>query len=255
MSYAAPEAMYAAVLALSLVTAEFLLPGLAPGWRATRLRLAASGIYVAALAPVLTWHLLPWLAGLVAVLTLGACLKGRDRLGSRLGGTALQVVALVLFILLTARMGPGFPNPDLGPLGPLSRVVVWVTVYLFVLPGGATVVRWVLDESNVDWAGISFPPLAEAVREAAAAGGLPEREASRGKMIGKLERLLVLTLVTQGQFAAIGIVLAAKSVARYPQAAQSEAFADYYLTGTLASMAVAIGSGLLLTGLESILLT
>ena len=63
----------------------------------------------------------------------------------------------------------------------------------------------------------------------------------------------VIADVTQGQYTAMAIVLAAKSVVCYPQASRSEAFAGYYLTSTLASMTVAIAAGLLLNGLERVL--
>ena len=58
-----------------------------------------------------------------------------------------------------------------------------------------------------------------------------------GRMIGKLERLLISALVLCNQLGAIGFVLTAKSIARYKQL-EDKAFAEKYLVGTLASTAI-----------------
>lgn len=55
--------------------------------------------------------------------------------------------------------------------------------------------------------------------------------------------MLVLTLVLFGQWAAIGLIVAAKSIVRFRDGSTS--FAEYYLLGTLTSMLVAIGAGVL----------
>lgn len=76
-------------------------------------------------------------------------------------------------------------------------------------------------------------------------GPVPARPA--GRYIGVLERMLILTFVLLGQWAAIGFALTAKSVARFPQFKDGQDhFAEYFLAGTLASVSVAIGTGLLL---------
>jgi hypothetical protein len=67
-----------------------------------------------------------------------------------------------------------------------------------------------------------------------------------GAWIGSLERLLILLLMSVGQYAAIGLVLTAKSVARYNKIAENKQFAEYYLLGTLLSALFAVGSYLLL---------
>jgi hypothetical protein len=65
-----------------------------------------------------------------------------------------------------------------------------------------------------------------------------------GATIGILERLLVATFMVTGSQAAIGFVIAAKTLARFRQLDNRD-FAEYYLLGTLASVAVAVASGLL----------
>jgi hypothetical protein len=56
--------------------------------------------------------------------------------------------------------------------------------------------------------------------------------------------LLIVAFVLTGAEAAIGFVVAAKTLARFRQLADRQ-FAEYYLLGTLASVSVALGSGLL----------
>jgi hypothetical protein len=60
-----------------------------------------------------------------------------------------------------------------------------------------------------------------------------------GYLIGILERVIATTLVLQNQFAAIGFILAAKSIARYKQL-EHPPFVEKYLVGTLASLTIAI---------------
>jgi hypothetical protein len=65
-----------------------------------------------------------------------------------------------------------------------------------------------------------------------------------GATIGVLERLLIVTFVLTGSTAAVGFVVGAKTLARFRQLDDRD-FAEYYLLGTLASVAIALGSGLL----------
>jgi hypothetical protein len=65
-----------------------------------------------------------------------------------------------------------------------------------------------------------------------------------GATIGVLERVIVCSLVLVGEYAAIGLVVAAKTIARFKQL-EDRQFAEYYLLGTLASVSVAILTGML----------
>jgi len=69
-------------------------------------------------------------------------------------------------------------------------------------------------------------------------------ETKAGNMIGKLERILIVTLLLQHQYEAIGFVLTAKSIARFRQLDDKE-FAEKYLVGTLTSVLLALGASLL----------
>ena len=115
-----------------------------------------------------------------------------------------------------------------------GRCLVYAAAYWYAVVGGIGVVRLVLAEV----------PVRER-REAALGIEVPEGELARGRLIGILERALVLTLVLLGQFGALGFVVAAKALARF-RGLDDRDFAEYFLIGTLASLlhAVVVGVGL-----------
>jgi hypothetical protein len=65
-----------------------------------------------------------------------------------------------------------------------------------------------------------------------------------GATIGVIERLLIATLVLAGGVAAVGLVIAAKTIARFRQL-EDRVFAEYYLLGTLASVSLAVITSLI----------
>lgn len=60
-------------------------------------------------------------------------------------------------------------------------------------------------------------------------------EIKAGRIIGTLERMIMLFFINIGQYSSIGLVLTAKSIARYDKISKSQSFAEYYLLGTLLS--------------------
>lgn len=71
-------------------------------------------------------------------------------------------------------------------------------------------------------------------------GEVKKRTISAGMLIGTLERMLMLIFLIIGQYPSIGLVLTAKSIARYDRITKERDFAEYYLLGTLMSTVVAI---------------
>jgi hypothetical protein len=65
---------------------------------------------------------------------------------------------------------------------------------------------------------------------------------ARGRAIGALERAVALTLVLLGAYGALGLIVAAKSLARF-KALEDREFAEYFLVGTLSSLLVALLGG------------
>ncbi len=83
------------------------------------------------------------------------------------------------------------------------------------------------------------PPPTPAAASAASSAAPRAQTARVGATIGVLERILVVVFVLTGTEAAIGFVVAAKTLARF-RLLDDRDFAEYYLLGTLASVAVAI---------------
>lgn len=61
-----------------------------------------------------------------------------------------------------------------------------------------------------------------------------------GRFIGTLERIIMVIFIALEQYSAVGLVLTAKSIARYERITKEQDFAEYYLLGTLLSTIVAI---------------
>lgn len=63
---------------------------------------------------------------------------------------------------------------------------------------------------------------------------------STGAIIGFLERLLIVIFISLNQYSAVGLILTAKSIARYERISKDQEFAEYYLIGTLTSVLLSI---------------
>jgi len=111
-----------------------------------------------------------------------------------------------------------------------GRAALYATAYLYVCGRGITLVRAVLE----------LPDLRMRRDNDRSTGAV---EVARGRAIGVLERAMALTLVLLGQYGALGLVVAAKSLARFKNLEDRE-FAEYFLVGTLASLMLALLGGL-----------
>lgn len=67
-----------------------------------------------------------------------------------------------------------------------------------------------------------------------------------GRMIGYLERTIILFFLIHRQFGAIAFVLTAKSVARFKEIENNKNMAEYYLIGTLLSVVMVLVSAFIL---------
>jgi hypothetical protein len=67
-----------------------------------------------------------------------------------------------------------------------------------------------------------------------------------GRYLGILERSLILAAVLMGKFEFIGFIVAATSIARYPEIKRGSDLGKYFLIGTLISISIAFFGGLLL---------
>lgn len=71
--------------------------------------------------------------------------------------------------------------------------------------------------------------------------GLPD-SLGRGEAIGVLERWITLLMVVRGDYAALGFLMAAKTLARHKRF-DEPGFAEYFLVGTLGSVLMAMVLG------------
>ncbi len=70
--------------------------------------------------------------------------------------------------------------------------------------------------------------------------------ANAGKWIGIIERVIVLIFVLKNDYAAIGLLLAAKGIIRFNEKDRPEIKTEYLVIGTLLSISVAIITGIVL---------
>jgi len=108
-------------------------------------------------------------------------------------------------------------------------------IYVGVVFGGGYLIRFLIRS------------LAESLKSHS-----PDRSSEQlqnaGLYIGWLERFLVVTALLLQSPAMVGLILTAKSIARYPKF-KSEGFAEYFLIGTLLSISMALLGGALLAKL------
>ena len=69
-----------------------------------------------------------------------------------------------------------------------------------------------------------------------------------GRLIGQLERFLILTAIFSDKYLLIPMLLTAKSIFRFPTITQNvdKDFAEYYLISTLLSFILAIMTGIVI---------
>jgi len=144
-------------------------------------------------------------------------------------------VALAAWLL-----SPAVPFHELVALLQGSRIIgnkflAVPVIYVGVVFGGGYLIRFLTRS------------MAEGVKSHS-----PEKAAEQlqnaGLYIGWLERFLVLTALLLQSPATVGLILTAKSIARYPEF-KSERFAEYFLIGTLLSISIAFVGGAILAKL------
>lgn len=213
---------------------------------------------------------------------------GRPRL-SFWPAVILTVFSLIAVALLPARAEAGVFGAGWRPSALVGQVsfdltILALGVFAVMLETGNVVVRAaLLGEQTPERPGASAPadprdaqasPEAagsevvgpEAVGQGAAAGATPagaDRDEPvdvpvvtepvapfrGGRLIGPLERVLVLVLTLAGAYALLAAMLAAKGIVRFPEISRDGAGgtrAEYFLVGSLVSWVVALGGAFLL---------
>ena len=77
-------------------------------------------------------------------------------------------------------------------------------------------------------------------------GPSDNKDIELGRIIGILERIMLLTAIFSEKYSLIPMLLTAKSIVRFPEVAKGKHFAEYYLIGTLTSFILALMTGIII---------
>jgi hypothetical protein len=139
-----------------------------------------------------------------------------------------------------------FPLPASEAL--IAAYTVAAALLIFVVRGGTLIVRGILDRAGT----MPPPELAQTINLAADSAldlkrALPVDtvELNHGRLIGNIERLILVLLVAKGQYTALAFFFAAKGLIRSKDV-ERRAWADYLILGSLTSFLVAVIAGLLI---------
>ena len=162
-------------------------------------------------------------------------LGGRsETLGAFFLDQGLHVATLLLvwaFVLGPWRVG-GLRDEAAGWLAVYVRSLAVLAAFAFNGSGATAIVRKTLER---------YPAVVPKPSDGS-------DEYAMGRVIGCLERFVILILLMFNQWGAVGFVIAAKSIARFPELRDrtQKDFTEYYLIGTLTSILVAIATGVAL---------
>lgn len=243
-------------------------------------------VVILALALLAGLHAWPDLLALVLAAAAGAAwaeLSRRTQMTGRgalapLAAFAAIVVGLLAFSGAASPAGGALATwlawadlPGHGPL-PAARVLLLTGLVLFNVATANIIVRLVLltigalrpsDVTNANAAAAAAASLSG--QTAPLTSGQPSDRLKGGRLLGPMERLVILGLGVAGQFGAAGLVIAAKGLLRFPEiqaaarngngspaAAANGSYAggpagidditEYFLVGSFVSWLIALGS-------------
>jgi hypothetical protein len=130
----------------------------------------------------------------------------------------------------------------------LAAYTFAAAILTFVVRGGTLIVRGVLDRAGtmpppeLTQPASLFPPLPTDLQRALPVDTV---ELNHGRLIGNIERLILVLFVANGQYTALAFFFAAKGLIRSKDV-ERRAWADYLILGSLTSFLVAVVAGLLI---------
>lgn len=160
---------------------------------------------------------------------------------------ALGVLVAATTALMPARAEPGWlgalwqmPSPA-GEVG-LEVALLGLGAVLFVTESANLVVRGALDREGT-WRPVELGGAFRGSRLRQ-----PQQSSTGfqgGRLIGPLERILVIVLTLAGAYSLLAAMLAAKGIVRFPEISkdgETGARAEYFLVGSLVSWVMALGA-------------
>jgi hypothetical protein len=122
---------------------------------------------------------------------------------------------------------------------PLKTIAI-VTAFVFCTKPANIVIKNILTAFS-----IAIPTEEHPTVVRPEAPGTEKSLPNAGKLIGIMERVLTLALILVGQYGAVGLIIAAKSILRFKDTQMNE----YILVGTLLSFGLAVLPGILISQL------
>lgn len=213
----------------------------------------------------------------VAAVVLQASRVRVQRVWSAEWEIGMTVFVIAVSAALVARMNPTGPALTLIRIGAeseaIASVLILIAAVVFVARGGNIVVRGFLEKAGslptyrdesapgeLQWSGsIRAAALEKAVWQIDVRQGKRRKdppseeerrnidieEIGRGRLIGTLERILLLLLALGGHYTAVAFLITAKGLVRAKEFERRD-YAEYFLIGTLASTALALVLGTLI---------
>lgn len=125
----------------------------------------------------------------------------------------------------------------------LAAILFGLGILGLLTRGGNHVVRGILARTHSEPHSKGTPP---------AESSLDIEEYNRGRVIGSIERLIMVAVVAAGAYSALAFLIGAKGLIRSKKLEDHD-FGEYFLIGTLSSAALAFGFGFLLRGVFALL--
>lgn len=153
-------------------------------------------------------------------------------------GANFILVSGVVSLAVLEKIAPAAPAGSMPGRSQAAAVYAALAIALFVMRGGSNIVRGVLDKGQLlqerDTPGGGLVGMRKKERD------IPEY--NRGRIVGIIERLLLMTFVAVQAYDALAFLLTAKGLFRSKEL-NKPAFAEYFLVGTLTSSMIAIAGG------------
>ncbi len=149
--------------------------------------------------------------------------------------SVLVLFELIQVLGLNPRWTPHRPSPP-----QLASLCIIAGCLLFVLRGGTYIVRGILKKAGTS------PRRPAPDNELDYGNGIDIKEYNRGRLIGELERIVLVIVIAGGSYAALAFLVAAKGLVRSEQFQKSSEFAEYFLIGSLTSVLVSLCVGIAL---------
>ena len=172
---------------------------------------------------------------LIDIMKVSIDVRGKNHVCSFVFDQVLHILVLLGITLFIE----GYYGPDVTAFVPQifedPVLLAIIAAYLIVITPSGFLIKCILTP-------VRDQVIASEKKRGGYFEGISENLNNAGRLIGYLERVLVLTFVLINQYAAIGFLITAKSIFRFRE--DRNDLVEYYLLGTFLSMTIVILVGL-----------